>query len=102
MGRAGGNLKTWADVAGLVPPSRSIDRDAGEGPPRCCARRLVAADALVHFGELSASRLAKVRARFPEHQDVPAIDLYLCDGCRGTIRREVILTRDEEPNAKVR
>jgi len=94
-------VKTWADEAGIVPPGKSIDRDAGEGPPRCCARRFVAADALVHFGELSAPRLAKVRARFPKHQNVPDVDLYLCDGCRGTIRREAVLARNEEPTTRV-
>jgi len=95
-------MKTWADSAGVRPPGLSMDRDAGQGPPRCCARRLVAADALVHYGDLHPTRLARVLARFPHLADVPLDQLYLCDGCRGTIRREVVLTRDEEPTLKVR
>jgi hypothetical protein len=62
----------------------------------------VAADALVYFGDLLPLRLAKLLARFPYLADVPPDQLYLCDGCRGTIRRETVLTRDEEPTLKVR
>jgi hypothetical protein len=93
-------VKTWADVAGIVPSATSIDRDAGEGPPRCCGRRLVAADALVCYDEIAPERLAAVLERLPSLKGVRP--LYLCDGCRGTIRREQLLRRDEEPDAKVR
>jgi len=95
-------MKTWADVAGIEPRGLSIDRDQGEGPPRCCNRRLVAADALVHFGDLASARLAAVLARFPHLADVPVAELYLCDACRGTIRREQVIAREDEPNVKAR
>lgn len=95
-------MKTWADEAQVEPPGLSIDRGVGEGPPRCCARRLVAADALVHFGDLLPALLAKVLDRFPHLGSVPPDQLYLCDGCRGSLRREAVLKRDEEPNLKVR
>lgn len=86
-------MKTWANEARISPPSRSIDRDAGEGPPRCCARRLVAADALVNYDELAAERLAELVKRFPHLQAVSP--LYLCDGCADTIIRERIVTRED-------
>lgn len=95
-------MKTWAETAGILPPGLSIDRDAGEGPPRCCARRFVAADALVHFGDLLPALRTRVLARFPALATTPARELYLCDGCRGTIRREVVLDRNEEPTTRVR
>jgi hypothetical protein len=95
-------MKTWADAAGIEPQGLSIDRDQGEGPPRCCGRRLVAADALVYFGDLASAPRARLLARWPHLAGVPATELYLCDGCRGTVRRETVLSRDEEPNVKVR
>jgi hypothetical protein len=83
-------MKTWAEKAGSIPPSRSIDRDAGEGPPRCCARRLVAADALMYYG-----LLARVVGRFAHLQRVPLDELYLCDACGETLVRERVVTREE-------
>jgi hypothetical protein len=93
-------VKTWADVAAIVPTGLSIDRDAGEGPPRCCSRRFVAADALVYFGELATDSRSRVLARFAHLTNVPETELYLCDACRATVRREAVLSREEEPNAK--
>jgi hypothetical protein len=95
-------VKTWADAVGVVPASASIDRDVGEGPPRCCAKRHVSADALVYFGDLPSARLDRLRARFPALATVPDGELYLCDGCRGTVRREIVLAREEEPTTKAR
>jgi hypothetical protein len=86
-------MKTWADEAGIIPPSRSIDRDAGEGPPRCCVRRLVAADALVCYDELALERLAELAKRFPHLAEITP--LYLCDGCADTLIREEIITRED-------
>jgi hypothetical protein len=93
MVRAGGHLKTWADVAELDPPSQSIDRDAGEGPPRCCKRRIVAADALVWYDELGAKRRAALLERLPHLEGVAP--LYLCDSCSELLIREEIITREE-------
>ncbi len=84
-------IETWNDADPRLP-ARSIDRDVGEGPPRCCARRLVAADSLVRYDRLPPDLLAKVRQRFP---DLPAGPLYLCDACGETLIREGVLTREE-------
>jgi len=86
-------MKTWADAAGVVPPATSIDRNAGEGPPRCCARRIVAADALVCYDDLAPERLAAVLERLPQLKGVSP--LYLCDGCASLVVREEVVTREE-------
>lgn len=83
---------TWADEAGIPGPT-TIDRSKGEGPPRCCARDLVAADALVRFSpaDVAGPALDLVHARFPHAPE------YLCDACRGTLRREQVIARTEMP-----
>jgi hypothetical protein len=86
-------VKTWADEAGLTPASKSIDRDAGEGPPRCCGRRFVAADSLICYDELAPDRLKALIVRLP-HLD-EASPLYLCDGCSELLIRELVFTREE-------
>lgn len=88
-------MKTWADTARVVPPALNIDRDAGEGPPRCCARGKVAADALIWYGELPVTIRSKVLARFPKLVNVPTSGLYLCDACAETLVRERVITREE-------
>lgn len=85
-------MKTWADVAGIVPPATSVDRDAGEGPPRCCNRRLVAADALICYDALAPERRAALVARWPHLEGVTP--LFLCDGCSEWITRERVMTRE--------
>lgn len=86
-------MKTWADMAKVSPPGSPIDRDAGEGPPRCCTRRLVAADALVCYDDLPGALLAVVKERFPAIASMTPI--YLCDGCSDTLVREGVITREE-------
>lgn len=86
-------MKTWAEEAGIIPPARNIDRDAGEGPPRCCARRRVAADELVCYDDLAPARLAVVLQRFPRL--VGASPLYLCGACGETVIREQVVTRED-------
>lgn len=86
-------MRTWADDAKIDPPSLSVDRDNGDGPPRCCPRRLVAADALVYYGELAPGRRQALLARFPHLEGVGP--LYLCDGCSELLIRELIITREE-------
>lgn len=86
-------MKTWADATELDPPSRSIDRDLGEGPTRCCARRLVAADALVCYDEVSADLLSILLTRFPHMEKAPAI--YLCDACADILIREKLVKRED-------
>lgn len=86
-------MKTWADAAELVPASQTIDRDRGEGPVRCCHRRLVAADALVCYDDLSAERRSALEQRLPHLQGVTP--LYLCDACSELLIREVVFTREE-------
>lgn len=85
-------MKTWADEAQVEPRGLSIDRDAGGGPPRCCGRRLVAADALVCYDDLAPERLAEVVKRFPHLAGVTP--LYLCDGCSEQLIREAVITRE--------
>ena len=86
-------MKTWASDQGLEPQSQTIDRDASEGPPRCCRRRLVAADALVCYDELAPERLAAVLERLPHLKGVTP--LYLCDACGDLIIREAVVTRED-------
>lgn len=86
-------MRTWAGESGVGSPSRSIDRDAGEGPPRCCARRLVSADELVCYDDLAPERLALVLQRLPHL--VWVRPLYLCGACGETIIRERIVTRED-------
>lgn len=89
-------MRTWASDAGVSPASMTLDRDAGEGPARCCARRFVAADALVFYGDLDSGKLARVRARFPDLSGAT----YLCDSCRETLRREKVIARTEMPTSR--
>lgn len=86
---------TWADDRGVMPTSQTIDRDAGAGPPRCCVTRLVAADGLVWWGGQPAEILGRVRAALPALASVGDADLYLCGGCRETLWREKLVTREE-------
>jgi hypothetical protein len=86
-------VKTWADEAGIDPPGLSMDRDAGEGPPRCCGRRFVAADGLVCYDDLAPERLKRLLARLPRLAE--AASIYLCDGCSELLLREEIFTREE-------
>jgi len=86
-------MKTWADAAGIIPPAASIDRDAGDGPPRCCNRRLVAADALVCYDEADAVRLALILDRLLLLRQAP--NVFLCDACADLIVREQLVTREE-------
>jgi hypothetical protein len=86
-------MNTWADDAKIVPPGLPIDRDADEGPPRCCARRFVAADALVCYDELAPERRTALLKRFPHLSGVSP--LYLCDACGDTLVRERVITREE-------
>jgi hypothetical protein len=106
-------FRDWADHPSEAgkPNGHAIDRkpkrifreDApaeleAEGPPACCSKRRVAADALVWFGGLPPGLLSRVRARFPRLQAVAAADYYLCDGCREIVRRERLLARSELPS----
>jgi hypothetical protein len=86
-------MKTWADVAGIEPRGLSLDRDKGEGPPRCCDRRLVAADALVCYDDVSAGLLSVLVTRFPHLEH--AAKIYLCDACSDTLIRERLVTRED-------
>ena len=86
-------MRTWASDQGLDPQAQSIDRDAGEGPPRCCGRRLVAADALVCYDELAPERRKALLERLPHLQDVTP--LYLCDACSELLIREAVITRED-------
>lgn len=95
MGCTGGRLKTWADERRLEEPATSVNRDAGEGPPRCCTTAVVAGDGLVWWGELPAELLERVFARFPTLATIPLEDLYLCGGCREQLFREELVTREE-------
>lgn len=94
-------MNTWADAAGIDPPSKTLDRNAGEGAqPRCCSRQLVAADALVNYGDLPGDLLEKVLDRFPHLASADGAEVYLCDSCRETLRRENVITRAEMPTAR--
>lgn len=117
-------FRTWADVMAESAPmlrgaarmamtqdvtdpepapfkrATSIDRRRGEGPPRCCAVDVVAADELVWYGGLPAEVLARVRACLPRVADIPDEDLYLCGSCRNTLRNTRALRRDEMPLAR--
>ena len=86
-------MKTWADAAGLLSPSQTIDRDAGEGPARCCGRRLVAADALICYDDVSAELLSILVTRFPHFAE--AEQIFLCDACADTLVREQLITRED-------
>lgn len=86
-------MRTWADAAGVVPPARSIDRDQGEGPPRCCARRLVSADSLICYDDVSAELLSVLVTRFPHLEK--AEQIFLCDACAETLIREHLITRED-------
>lgn len=94
-------MKTWADEAGITPPSTTIDRDAGQGPkPRCCDRRYVTADALVYFGDMDTDQRLRVRNRLTRLAHAHDLTLYLCDACRETLRRERVLERAEMPSSR--
>lgn len=86
-------MKTWAQEAGISPPACNIDRDAEEGPTRCCARRLVPADEMVCYDDLAPDRLAIVLERFPHLVGVSP--LYLCGACGETLIRERVVTRED-------
>lgn len=88
-------MRTWADVAAVAPPSKSLNRNAGEGPPRCCNVQLVAADALIWWGGLPALIIGKAKARFPRLSAVANEELYLCSNCGETLVREKLITREE-------
>lgn len=95
-------MKTWADEVGIDPPSKTIDRNAGEGPqPPCCSQQYVSADALVHYGDLPDEIRDRVLERFPHLASADAAELYLCGSCRETLRREGVITRTEMPADRV-
>lgn len=73
---------------------RMLDREIDVYPPPCCARRRIAADVLVYVGTLPAPVLDLVRGRFPHLASIADGDLYLCDGCRETLVREQVITRE--------
>lgn len=83
--------------AGVYYAGPVVDRDAGEGPPRCCAKRRVLADKLVWYGGVSNEALARVRARLPHLAEVARKDLYLCSRCILRLLREGVLRPDEIP-----
>jgi hypothetical protein len=95
--RQGSTRIVGGDPDGLDAPDPIDERD---GPEPCCKKRRVAADTLVWYGDLPPGLLAKVRARFPHMDAVADVDLYLCDGCRETLRRERVLLRPELPSWK--
>lgn len=96
-----GGPKLSAEAENLVVPTTVyIDRAKGEGPPPCCGIRRVAADALVWYGGLPDEVLERVRAALPMVADIPAEDLYLCDGCRGRLQRWRVLTPAEMPRSR--
>lgn len=83
--------------AGVYYAGPVVDREAGEGPPRCCPRRRVLADKLVWYGGISDEALARVRARLPHLAEVARDDLYLCSGCILRLLREGVIRPDEIP-----
>lgn len=110
-------FETWADHPSEIGrrDARSLDRrrrrqidvSGGgdrrrerviEGPRvKCCRRTRIAADMLVRFHELAPAALGKLRERFNQFRDVPPADIYICDSCRETLRREGVFARDELP-----
>ena len=86
-----------APETGPPLPATPVDRRAGEGPPRCCERDVIAADMLVWVGGLSEDALARVRAAIPRLVEAPVEELYLCDGCRERLLRRGVLTPEELP-----
>ena len=103
VGPSGGLRLLVAESAETEPeaaPVRAVpvvDRAAGDGPPRCCRRRRIAADMLVWYGGLSDDALARLREALPHLANVPRDDLYLCDGCRDGLLRDGILSPEEVP-----
>jgi len=83
-----------------APVTVYVDRSKGEGPPACCGIRRVAADALVWYGGLPAAVLERVRAALPRVAEIPAEELYLCDGCRGLLKRHQVLAPGEMPRSR--
>jgi hypothetical protein len=55
----------------------------------------VPADGLAWWGGLPADLLARTRAKLPTIGGIPDVDVYLCGGCRETLFREQIVTREE-------
>ncbi len=112
-------FRTWADHPQEKdkPDSRSIDRmkERISTPGWCCNKRVLAADMLVYVGHLPAATLNKIKARMPKAWNQAAaqagyglslrkqgeVGLYLCDGCRETLRREKVLLPTEMPNWKL-
>lgn len=90
-------MSTWADQRRLNVSERAatLNRDAGEGPPRCCATREVVCDGLAFWGELPTELLARTRGRLPQLIAIADVDLYLCAGCRELLFREKVVTREE-------
>ena len=86
-------MRTWAEASDLASPSQTVDRDAGEGPLRCCARRLVAADALICYDDVSAELLSVLVTRFPHLEK--ATEIFLCDACADTLVREQLVSRED-------
>lgn len=89
-----------ADTGGVEHAGPTVDRHAGDGPPPCCGRRRVAADMLVWYGGIGPDALRRVRNVIPDLEGVDDEDVYLCDGCRGTVRRARVLTAEETPHAR--
>lgn len=87
--------RTWASDEGIQPPGLPIDRDAGEGPPRCCKIRRVAADALAWWGGHPAALLARARAAHPHWNTIADQDLYVCSACQERLLALKVVTREE-------
>jgi hypothetical protein len=88
-------MKTWADERRLERRATSVNRDAGEGPPRCCATTVVACDGLVWWGGLPVELLERVYVHFPVLAAIQLEELYLCGGCREQLFRSGVVTREE-------
>ena len=83
--------------AGVYYAGPVVDREAGEGPPRCCAKRRILADKLVWYGGISNDALTRLRARMPHLAEVAREDLYLCSRCIVRLLRDGVLRIDEIP-----
>ncbi len=112
-------FRTWADHPQEIdqPDTRSVDRmkERHTMPAWCCNKRVLAADMLVYMGHLPQPTLDKIKVRMQKAwnraeeqagygfslRTQGEVGLYLCDGCRETLRREKILTREEMPNWKL-
>jgi hypothetical protein len=82
-------MKTWRTDAAPV------NRDAGEGPPRCCGTAIVAGDELWWLGGLPAPMLATMRTVFPAWASIADADLYACGHCKELLFRHLKVSRED-------